>query len=334
MKINLLRLIVLYSKRTLKYFLLQLLVMQVVLAEPSSSQSMEDYKVSLRATNQRLIQVLAELEKQTDFVFAYNQEVTRDRSRITLTLSSDLKSILQKITEQVDYDFKRVNENIYVVRSEASEINPATKEVEEEVTFERREIDIRGKVTDERGEPIPGATVVVEGSTIGTVTDIDGQFALNVGEGAVLRISFIGYTAQRVTVSNQSTINVVLKEDQSSLEEVVVVGYGTQEKRNITGAISSLDEKSIREIPVASAVEAMQGQVAGVDIVSSGGRPGQNPQILIRGRRSISASNEPLYVIDGIPQTSESSSIFDINPQDITSMASAASRVLKKYCIP
>lgn len=181
-------------------------------------------------------------------------------------------------------------------------------------------IDIRGKVTDAAGQPIPGATVVVEGTNIGTVTNIDGEFSLNVGEGAVLKISFIGYAPQTVTVSNQSVLNVVLTEDQSSLEEVVVVGYGMQEKRNVTGAISSLDERSIREIPVASAVEAMQGQVAGVDIVSSGGRPGQNPQILIRGRRSISASNEPLYVIDGIPQTSESSSIFDINPQDITSM--------------
>jgi TonB-linked SusC/RagA family outer membrane protein len=182
------------------------------------------------------------------------------------------------------------------------------------------QIPITGKVVDQNGNGIPGATILVEGSTTGTASDISGNFSIDVPEGAVLIVSFIGYQSRQITVGDQSIINITLEEDLSSLDEVVVIGYGTQEKRNITGAISSLDEKSIREIPVASAVEAMQGQVAGVDIVSSGGRPGQNPQILIRGRRSISASNDPLYVIDGIPQTSATSAIFDINPQDITSM--------------
>jgi TonB-linked SusC/RagA family outer membrane protein len=175
-------------------------------------------------------------------------------------------------------------------------------------------------VKDLVGEPIPGATVLVEGKNTGTATDIDGNFTIEANQGDILIISFIGYQSQRVTVGSQTVLNITLREDMSSLEEVIVVGYGTQEKRNVTGAIASLDEKSIREIPVSSAVEAMQGQVAGVDIVSNGGRPGQNPRILIRGRRSISASNDPLYVIDGIPQTSETSAIFDINPQDITSM--------------
>lgn len=179
---------------------------------------------------------------------------------------------------------------------------------------------ISGTVKDVSGEPIPGATILIEGKGIGTATDIDGNFTIEADQGDVLVISFIGYQSEKVNVGSQTSITVVLEEDLSNLEEVIVVGYGTQEKRNVTGAIASLDEKSIREIPVASAVQAMQGQVAGVDVVSSGGRPGQNPQILIRGRRSISADNDPLYVIDGIPQTSASSSIFDINPQDITSM--------------
>ncbi|MEX2595135.1 MAG: TonB-dependent receptor [Anditalea sp.] len=179
---------------------------------------------------------------------------------------------------------------------------------------------LRGKVTDESGQGIPGATILVKGSTTGTATDMDGNFSLDVPEGTVLIVSFIGYKPQEIKIESQSILTITLEEDLSSLKEVIVIGYGTQEKRNVTGAISSLDEKSIREIPVASAVEAMQGQIAGVDIVSSGGRPGQNPQILIRGRRSISASNDPLYVIDGIPQTSATSAIFDINPQDITSM--------------
>lgn len=325
MKINLLRLIVLYSKQTLKYFLLLLLAMQVVLAEPSSSQSMEDYKVSLRATNQRLIQVLAELEKQTDFVFAYNQEVAKDRSRITLNLSSDLKSILKKITEQVDYDFKRVNENIYVVKSEISEMNPPVIEVEEEVTFERREIDIRGKVTDERGEPIPGATVVVEGTNIGTVTNIDGEFALNVGEGAVLRVSFIGYTAKRVTVSNQSTINVTLSEDLSSLEEVVVVGYGTVKKSDLTGSVSQVKAAEINAFPTSNIMQALSGRAAGVQVIQNTGAPGAGISVRIRGTNSIQGGNEPLYVIDGFPFSGNPTNLnnFDVESIEILKDASA-----------
>lgn len=325
MKINLLRLIVLYSKQTLKYFLLLLLAMQVVLAEPSSSQSMEDYKVSLRATNQRLIQVLAELEKQTDFVFAYNQEVARDRSKITINLSSDLKTILKKITEQVDYDFKRVNENIYVVKSEISEMNPPVIEVEEEVTFERREIDIRGKVTDERGEPIPGATVVVEGTNIGTVTNIDGEFALNVGEGAVLRVSFIGYTAKRVTVSNQSTINVTLSEDLSSLEEVVVVGYGAVKKSDLTGSVSQVKAAEINAFPTSNIMQALSGRAAGVQVIQNNGAPGAGISVRIRGTNSIQGGNEPLYVIDGFPFSGNPTNLnnFDIESIEILKDASA-----------
>jgi len=181
-------------------------------------------------------------------------------------------------------------------------------------------IEIQGKVTDSSGEGVPGATILVKGTTKGTATDINGDFQIEAQQGDELIVSFVGYKIKTVVVGNQTLINIVLEEDLASLEEVIVVGYGSQEKRNITGAISSLNEKDIKEIPVASAVQAMQGQVAGVDIVSSGGRPGQNPQVLIRGRRSISASNDPLYVIDGIPQTSATSAIFDINPQDITSM--------------
>jgi hypothetical protein len=137
---------------------------------------------------------------------------------------------------------------------------------------------VNGKVTDPSGEGIPGATILVKGSAIGTATDINGAFKIEADQGDELIISFVGYKTKIVTVGNQTMINIVLEEDMSSLEEVVVVGYGSQEKRNVTGAISSLDEKDIKEIPVASAVQAMQGQVAGVDIVSSGGRPGQNPK--------------------------------------------------------
>ncbi len=185
-----------------------------------------------------------------------------------------------------------------------------------------QERTIRGTVTDgETSEALPGVNVVVKGTTIGTITNIEGEYSLSVpNDAATLVFSSVGYSAEEVAINNRSTIDLTLMPDIQALSEVVVVGYGTQEKRDVTAAIASLDKEQISKIPVASGVQAMQGQVAGVDVQSQGGRPGQNVSVQIRGRRSISASNDPLYVIDGIPQTSSQSAIFDINPQDIESM--------------
>jgi TonB-linked SusC/RagA family outer membrane protein len=181
---------------------------------------------------------------------------------------------------------------------------------------------VQGKVTDgDSGEALPGVNVVVKGSTVGTVTDIEGNYSLTVPQDAkTLFFSSVGYTTTEREIGNQSTINVTLAPDVQSLSEVVVVGYGMQEKRDVTASIASIDKEAIKRIPTASSVEAMQGQVAGVDIQQNGGRPGQNATVRVRGRRSINASNDPLYVIDGIPVTSGSGTIFDINPNDIESI--------------
>ncbi len=182
------------------------------------------------------------------------------------------------------------------------------------------EITVSGMVTDTEGEPLIGATIVEKGTSNGTTTDFDGRYSITVQDGATLVVSYTGYAKQEIEVAGQSTINIAMQEASALLDEVVVVGYGIQRKRDVTGSISTVDEEQISRIPVASGVQAMQGQVAGVDILRTGGRPGQAPTIRIRGRRSISASNDPLFVIDGIPQTSGTAAITDINPQDIASM--------------
>ena len=182
-------------------------------------------------------------------------------------------------------------------------------------------LQISGTVTDEAtGETLLGANVLVKGTSRGTVTDFDGNYSIDADAGEVLIFSYTGYTSQEVTVGSQTTIDIALSSDAELLGEVVVTGYGTQRKRDVTGAIATLDASKIGKMPVASGAQAMQGQVAGVDIQSTGGRPGQAPTIKVRGRRSISASNDPLFVIDGIPQTSGTGAIVDINPQDIASM--------------
>ncbi len=182
-------------------------------------------------------------------------------------------------------------------------------------------IQITGTINGIDGEPLVGATVQEKGTTSGTVTDFDGTFSLNViGENPVLVISYTGYRTQELPVGSQTTFEIVLEEDAATLNEVVVVGYGIQRKRDVTASISSLESEQITEIAVSSGVAAMQGQVAGVDITTAGNRPGSSPNIRIRGRRSLTASNVPLYVIDGIPQVLGTGALQDINPQDIESM--------------
>ncbi|MBC9794986.1 SusC/RagA family TonB-linked outer membrane protein [Sinomicrobium weinanense] len=179
---------------------------------------------------------------------------------------------------------------------------------------------IQGTVSDSNNTPLPGVSVLIVGTTQGVVTDFDGKFSIEAEDGDVLEFSYMGMNTKRITVSGTAPVQVVMEENFESLDEVIVTGYGTQKKGEVTAAISSIDAGAIEKIATSSGIDAIKGQVAGVDIQSQGGRPGENVTVRIRGRRSIGASNDPLYVIDGIPQISGSSSISDINPQDIESM--------------
>lgn len=176
---------------------------------------------------------------------------------------------------------------------------------------------VSGKVVDERGEGLVGATVLEKGTTNGTATDAEGNFRLSVADGnAVLVVNYTGYASKEIPVNNQATLSVILAEN-ATLNEVIVVGYGVQKKSQTTGAITSINARAINELPITNARQALQGRAAGVDVVQSGSKPGAAPQIRIRGRRSFNATNDPLYVVDGIPLAGD---IDDINPQDITSM--------------
>lgn len=178
-------------------------------------------------------------------------------------------------------------------------------------------IPIKGKVTGPDGSPIIGASVSVKGQKTGTVTDVSGFYKLQAPKDAVLTISFIGYLPQDVPVNGRADIEVKLAEDQKKLDEVVVVGYGQQRKKDITGAISSINSKTIMEVPVTNAQQALQGRTPGIDVLNNSNKPGDEPRVRVRGTRSLSAGNDPLYVVDGIPFAGN---LNDINPQDIASM--------------
>ncbi|MFT6879863.1 MAG: hypothetical protein ACJARG_000790, partial [Arcticibacterium sp.] len=176
---------------------------------------------------------------------------------------------------------------------------------------------VTGTVGGEDEPNLPGVSVVVKGTTNGTTTDMNGKFSLDAPANSLLVFSFVGYDDQEVAIGNRTVLDITLAIDAASLDEVVVVGYGTVKKSQMTGAISSVKAKDIADLPITNTQQALQGRVAGVDVMQAGSRPGSEPRVLIRGRRSFGASNEPLYVLDGIPLAG---GIGDINPNDIASM--------------
>ena len=191
-------------------------------------------------------------------------------------------------------------------------------------------VQITGTVTSSSdGSVLPGVSVVVPGSTLGTTTGIDGKYSISVPVGTKsLQFSFIGFISQEITISGKTVIDVVLTTNVVEMEDVVVVGYGTQKKRDIAGAISSVKAESIEKAPIASFDKAIQGRASGVQVTASNGIPGGNVNMRIRGRTSISAGNQPLYIIDGVPMTSgdnsnlttSSNSLAGLNPNDIESI--------------
>ncbi len=178
---------------------------------------------------------------------------------------------------------------------------------------------VTGKVVDANGEPVIGASVMVKGTSNGVVTDLDGNYSIgNVPAGASLNISYVGYRTRTVAVDGKSLLNVTMEEDRQLLDEVVVVGYGTQKRSDVTGSMVNIGEEQLNTRPVNNAFEALQGKAAGVDITTNE-RPGQLGSIRIRGERSIGATNAPLYVVDGVPLMS-ASAIETLNPRDIESI--------------
>ena len=174
---------------------------------------------------------------------------------------------------------------------------------------------ITGTVVDTSGEPVIGASVVA-GKGNGTVTDFDGKFTLKVDEKATLKVSYIGYETQTLSVAGKTEFNIILKEDATTLEDVVVIGYGSVKKRNLTAAVAKMDDKGIKDRPLARAEQALQGQLAGVTVRTINAEPGADQTIRVRGAASVNASSDPLYVVDGVPMDNISS----INPADIQSI--------------
>src|SRR5690606_1466575 len=193
-------------------------------------------------------------------------------------------------------------------------------------SLDRQMLDttVTGTVVDSSGQPLPGVTITVQGTTIGTVTDLDGRYTINAPDGGVLVFSFIGFERQAIEVGGKSIINVTLNEDTASLDEVVVIGYGTQERRDISTSIASVSSEDLKDRPSTNFAQSIQGKMAGVRITNNNTAPGGGSNIVIRGVSSINASNSPLIVIDGFPikdgYNKTENPLNAINPADIESI--------------
>lgn len=299
------------------FYLMLLALFNPVLAADARGQKLENFRVGLSLRDATVVEVLKEIEGQTDFRFVYDRKV--DRLRNTYDIAYDnvsLRSVLELMSKDANLSFRRIDHTISIDVKPKSPPVPVV-----EVVF----LTVRGVVTDEAGIPLPGASVIERGTMNGTIADFDGNFTIEVESDAVLQFSYLGYRTQDVPVEGRSSINVQMVLDVAQLDDVVVVGYGTQRKSDVTGSISSVGTEDFNRGIVMNPGELLQGKVAGVNISNVSGEPGASQDVIIRGVGSLRSGTTPLYVIDGFALDNSATGVPTnplnfINPQDIQSI--------------
>lgn len=310
----------LLRKVTILPYVLFMLLTSISAANDINAQVLLDTRVTIRQQNQDVKTILAIIEKQANVRFVYSTSLIKAERLISLNMHDEkLRTVLENVLKPLSLGYEVAGKQIILNRlASETPAGKAQSAPDNANAFAPVDVDITGSVTDEKGDALPGVSIVLKNTQRGTTTDGNGQFRLSVPDKDVtLVFSFVGYVTQEIQPGSKTNLGVVLKTDQKTLSEIVVIGYGTQKKRDLTGAISSISSKDISETPASNFLANAQGRLAGVDIVRANGAPGSNPTIRIRGNRSINASNNPLYVIDGIPTDVN---INDFNPNDIESM--------------
>ncbi|RED95266.1 SusC/RagA family TonB-linked outer membrane protein [Marinoscillum furvescens] len=263
-------------------------------------------EVTLQSKN--LLELLDEIEQSSEFHFAYSKKDLKGKKIVITSGKWNMESLLKEISVQARVSLKRVNETITIKKVSETDRLP---DVLEKLSVQKT---VTGRVVDENGEGLPGATVAVKGTSIGTITDIDGNFRLDVEEGTTLVFSFVGYQSREVPVTDQSVYNISLELDTQGLEEIVVIGYQTVQKKDLTGATSVIDPSASSKVTATTLAESIQGLAPGVT-VRNDGAPGAGAIIEIRGVGSF-ADTQPLYVIDGMLADANPT----INTNDIASI--------------
>jgi TonB-linked SusC/RagA family outer membrane protein len=278
-------------------FLLLVGVLQV------SARGFGQDKLSLRYKNAEIAGILINIEKQTNYRFLYNNQLQGIRQKVTINLENvEIRQALDNLFSQTVLTYRFMANGLIVINEGAGR-----QAAEKKVT---------GKITDPNGAPLSGVTVTIKGTSKATTTNEQGVFTITADDNDVIVFSYVGFESQEIKVGDKTQFNLSLVSAASSLENIVVIGYGTVKKRDLTGSVVSLKSDEVKKVPAGNVMESVQGKVAGVDITRTSGGAGSGVNVTVRGNRSILAQNNPLFIVDGI----QYSNFQDINPNDIQSM--------------
>ena len=289
--------------KTMKVFTL---IMIIAIVQVSARSYSQNARLSLNMNDVTIKKVLNEIENQSEYRFLYSDSKIDVKNKVNINVRNEtVENILKDIFSDTGIRFRFVERQVLLSQTDFA-FNKFNQQK-----------NVSGKVTDSSGTPLPGVTVVINDTNIGTITDSNGIYNItNVSSDATLVFSFVGMKSQEVFVGRQMTINVEMEEKTIGLDEVVAIGYGTAKRKDITGAVASVTGEKLAANPVPNIVSAMQGRLSGVNVISQDGRPGATMSVRIRGGNSITQSSEPLYVIDGI----QVSNINDIPADNIESV--------------
>ncbi len=280
------------------------LLMVCVFCSYAGNAHSQNAKVSIRMNNVKLDKILNEIENQTDYLFIYNNQVDINKITSVKVKNEAVAQVLDRILSGTGINYELEGTHIIL-----------TTEAIKDLHAQQQAKTVTGTVTDVSGEPIIGANIRIKGTTTGTITDIDCNFSIEAEPQSVIEVSYIGYLTQETVINNQKSIRFLLKEDTKTLDEVVVIGYGVQKKADLTGSVANINTEKLNTQSNANIGQALQGKIAGVDIVSQGGAPGSGTRIMVRGIGTLNNAS-PLYIVDGMYMNS----IDHINPNDIASI--------------
>lgn len=280
------------------------LLMVCVFCSYAGNAHSQNAKVSIHMNNVKLDKILNEIENQTDYLFIYNNQVDINKITSVKVKNEAVAQVLDRILSGTGINYELEGTHIIL-----------TTEAIKDLHAQQQAKTVTGTVTDVSGEPIIGANIRIKGTTTGTITDIDGNFSIEAKPQSVIEVSYIGYLTQETVINNQKSIRFLLKEDTKTLDEVVVIGYGVQKKADLTGSVANINTEKLNTQSNANIGQALQGKIAGVDIVSQGGAPDSGTRIMVRGIGTLNNAS-PLYIVDGMYMNS----IDHINPNDIASI--------------
>jgi TonB-linked SusC/RagA family outer membrane protein len=310
-----LKTIVKLMKISFYQFLITVLCSSFALAHDVSAQKSLARKVNISAAQVSLRDLLNGIEKQTDVKFVYSSKINTNQTVVTTLKNPTVLAVLTEVLRPLGIDYEVFDNRILLKKLK----NQAFKEPEsvQVTTVQKPERRISGTVKDIKGEPLIGVSVSVKNTNRASISNMDGKYTIDVPDGeAVLIFSYLGFKKKEVPVINTTALDVVLEEDNTDLDEIIVVGYGTEKRSDLTGAVSKVDLDKATAIPTTNVAEMLRGQAAGVQVTLGSARPGGSSNILIRGQKSLSGGNDPLIVMDGFPIDN----INDINPDDIASI--------------